>query len=78
MPRTPGNSNAEVLGKLRAVWLEGTLARRRRALIIILANTCARTVEMVPYLSKDGAINKVATGQGKIKVQGEAGSEWLS
>jgi hypothetical protein len=78
MPCTPGNSNAEVLGKLRVVWLDGTLVGRRRALIIILANACARTVEMVPYLSEDGVTNNVATGQGKIKVQGEAGSEWLS
>ena len=78
MPRTPGNSNAEVLRRLRAVWLEGTLAGWRRALIIILANTRARTIEMVPYLSEDGAINKVAMGQGKIEVQAEAGSEWLS
>ncbi|KAI0245623.1 P-loop containing nucleoside triphosphate hydrolase protein [Lactifluus subvellereus] len=66
-PYTSGNRNAEVLGKLRAVWRDDVLAGRRRARIIIFANTRARAAEMGAYLSGHGVANIVVTGHGKGK-----------
>ena len=66
-PYTSGNRNAEVLGKLRAVWRDDALAGRRRARIIIFANTRVRAAEMGAYLSEHGVANIVVTGHGKDK-----------
>jgi len=59
-----GNRNAEVLAKLKAVWRDDALAGRRRARVVIFANTRTRTGEMGAYLSEHGVPNIVVTGQG--------------
>ncbi|KAF8502666.1 hypothetical protein F5888DRAFT_1904274 [Russula emetica] len=61
-PYNSGNRNAEVLAKLKAVWRDNALAGRRRARVVIFANTRARAVEMGTYLSENAVPNIVVTG----------------
>jgi len=74
-PYSSGNRNAEVLAKLKAIWRDDALAGRRRARIVIFANTRARVGEMGAYLSDHGVPNIVVTGQGKGQSnrQGDSG-----
>jgi len=62
-PYSSGNRNAEVLGKLKAIWRDDVLAGRSRARIVVFANTRARAGEMGAYLSQNGVHNIVVTGQ---------------
>lgn len=68
-----GNRNAEVLTKLKTVWRDDALAGRRRARIVIFANTRARVAEMGAYLSENGVPNIVVTGQSNDNGQGPSG-----
>jgi len=67
-PYSPGNRNAEVLPKLKAIWRDDALVGRGRARIVIFANTLARAGEVGAYLSERGVPNIVMTGQ-RIKAQ---------
>ncbi|KAH9958070.1 P-loop containing nucleoside triphosphate hydrolase protein [Russula dissimulans] len=62
-PYSSGNRNAEVLGKLKAIWRDDVLAGRPRTRIVIFANTRARAGEMGAYLSENGVRNIVVIGQ---------------
>jgi ATP-dependent RNA helicase MRH4 len=72
-PYNSGNRNAEVLGKLKAVWRDDALAGRRRARIVIFSNTRARAAEMGAYLSENGVPNIVVTGQSNDNGEGRSG-----
>lgn len=72
-PYNSGNRNAEVLGKLKAVWRDDSLASRCRARIVIFANTRARAAEMGAYLSENGVPNIVVTGQSNENGEGRSG-----
>lgn len=72
-PYNSGNRNAEVLAKLKAVWRDNAHAGRRRARIVIFANTRARVAEMGAYLSENGVPNVVVTGQSSNDRQGGRG-----
>lgn len=63
-PYNSGNRNAEVLTKIKAIWRDNAHDGRRRARIVIFANTRARVAEMGAYLSENGVPNVVVTGQG--------------
>jgi ATP-dependent RNA helicase MRH4, mitochondrial len=72
-PYSSGNRNAEVLAKLKAVWRDDALAGRRRARIVIFANTRARAAEMGAYLSENSVPNIVVTGQSNDNGEGRGG-----
>ena len=72
-PYNSGNRNAEVLGKLKAVWRDDALAGRGRSRIVIFANTRTRAAEMGGYLSENGMPNIVVTGQSNDNGEGRSG-----
>jgi ATP-dependent RNA helicase MRH4 len=72
-PYNSGNRNAEVAGKLKAVWRDDALAGRGRGRIVIFANTRARAAEMGAYLSENGVPNIVVTGQSNENGEGRSG-----
>ena len=72
-PYSSGNRNAEVLAKLKAIWRDDALDGRRRARIVIFANTRTRAAEMGAYLSDNGVPNIVVTGQSSESREGGRG-----